>query len=192
MAATFVVILAVAGALLILIPGALTVVGSRGDSLRPDIWKAYTDHALRSQFVGAGGILTVDMFIPKGNFTIDQPHNIVLSAQVRGGLAGMLAMVTILVSSFWGSWRCVTYGGSPVPLALITTVATTGMFDYNIVITPPTWPWLTFWLPFAVCAGAEVAVRHYRQTGLKSAGRPLQMVDPIAQDLRFVDPIMKL
>jgi hypothetical protein len=35
-----------------------------------------------------------------------------------------------------------------------------GMFDYNLLITPPDWPWVTFWLPIALAVGAETYVRN--------------------------------
>lgn len=139
-----------------------SVVAERGMSYRPEIWKIYADKALQKPLLGYGGLSNIDIRLGN-NVVIDQPHNLVLSSQIRGGIFCMLAMITMLVGSLYWSARFLKLRGEVIPLAMIATIATTGMFDYNLLITPATWPWVTFWLPFAICAGAETVVRQCSQ-----------------------------
>lgn len=150
--------LAVAAALVFSIPTVRMVVTERGESLRPAIWTIYLERAKAKPLIGYGSLSNIDITLADGT-VIDQPHNLILSAQIRGGLFAMFAMLTILGGSLYWSARHWAHSRDAVPLAMITTIVATGMFDYNLLITAPTWPWVTFWLPFGICAGAEIAVR---------------------------------
>lgn len=133
------------------------VVTNRGESLRIEIWKTYLSKATAKPMLGYGGLSNIDVQV--GEQIIDQPHNLVLSSQIRGGMFSMLAMLTMLAASAWAAFRFQLRRRCAIPLAMIATIIPTGMFDYNLLITNATWPWLTFWLPFAVCAGAEIVLR---------------------------------
>lgn len=153
---------ALAAIVLMLTPQVRDTIASRGASHRPEIWKVFADKALQKPLLGYGGLSNIDIKLSDGT-PIDQPHNLVLSAQVRGGIFAALAMVTLLAGSLYWSARFLKLRGEVIPLVMIATIATTGMFDYNLLITPVTWPWVTFWLPFGICAGAEIVVRQCSQ-----------------------------
>ena len=59
---------------------------------------------------------------------------------------------------------------TPVIASVMATIAVAGMFDYQLMVTAPTWPWVTFWLPFGLAIGAEMAVRRLG-TGAAAGGR---------------------
>lgn len=149
-------------AVLLALPHTRAVVAERGASYRPEIWKIYASNALQKPLLGYGGLSNIDIKL-SNDVVIDQPHNLVLSAQIRGGIFCMLAMITLLLGSLFWSARFLKLRGEVIPLAMIATIATAGMFDYNLLITPLTWPWVTFWLPFGICAGAEIVVRQCGQ-----------------------------
>lgn len=147
---------------LLALPQTRAVVAERGSSHRPEIWKIYADKALQKPLLGYGGLSNIDIKLRDGT-VIDQPHNLVVSAQIRGGIFCALAMITLLAGSLYWSARFLKLRGEVIPLAMVATIATAGMFDYNLLITAVTWPWVTFWLPFGICAGAEIVVRQCSQ-----------------------------
>ncbi len=159
---SFVVGIVLGGLVLALLPQTRAAVAARGASHRPEIWKIYAGNAIQRPLLGYGGLSNIDINLSDGT-AIDQPHNLVLSAQVRGGVFCALAMITLLVGSLYWSARFLKLRREVIPLAMVATIASAGMFDYNLLITPVTWPWVTFWLPFAICAGAEIAVRQCSQ-----------------------------
>lgn len=155
------------GAVVLLFPQTKTVISARGASYRPEIWSVYAGKAVQNPLLGYGGLSDIGIRIHgdgDGDVDIDQPHNLVLSAQIRGGIFCALAIITILLGSLYWSVRFLRLRAEVIPLAMVATLATAGMFDYNLLITPITWPWVTFWLPFAICAGAEIAVKRSRMS----------------------------
>lgn len=146
------------GAVFVAVPRARNMIGHRGESYRAEIWKTYAENAIAKPLLGYGGLSNIDIVVTDGN-VFDQPHNLIMSAQIRGGIFCMLAMFTILSASVWWGLRFFASRQCAIPLAMAATIATTGMFDYNLLITGTTWPWITFWFPWAICAGAEIATR---------------------------------
>lgn len=159
---SFVAGLVLGGLMLALLPYTRAVMETRGTSHRPEIWTTYAGNALQKPLLGYGGLSNIDIKLKDGTI-IDQPHNLILSAQIRGGIFCALAMIALLAGSLYWAARFLTLRGEVIPLAMIATVATAGMFDYNLLITAVTWPWVTFWLPFSICAGAELVVRQCSQ-----------------------------
>ena len=159
---SFIAGIALGVAVLLALPPMRAVVAERGASHRPEIWKIYTGNAIQKPLLGYGGLSNIEIKLSDGT-AIDQPHNLVLSAQIRGGIFCALAMITLLVGSLYWSARFLKLRREVIPLAMVATIAIAGMFDYNLLITPVTWPWVTFWLPFAICAGAEIVVRQCSQ-----------------------------
>ena len=147
---------------LLALPQTRAAVVERGTSYRPEIWKVYAGKALEKPLLGHGGLSNIDIQI-RDDIVIDQPHNLVLSAQIRGGIFCALAMITLLIGSLYWSAQFLKLHGEVIPLAMVATIATAGMFDYNLLITAVTWPWVTFWLPFGICAGAEITVKQCSQ-----------------------------
>lgn len=130
----------------------------RGMSYRPEVWTTFLAKAAERPLLGWGVHTDLTVTIPSG-LALDQAHNLVLSGLVRGGAGAAVAMAVILVGGLAWSIRLVRAGGSPLPLCAMVTMTVAGMVDYNLLITRPAWPWLTFWLPIGLAAGAELAVR---------------------------------
>jgi O-antigen ligase len=131
---------------------------SRGSGRRFIVWNAFWSLIEKKPIFGYGSLDTTTGFTDKGMF-LDQAHNLVLSAWFRGGVVSALAMLCILLGGIYWANRYRVATGSLVPLCMIVAIAAAGMFDYQLLTTYPTWPWATFWLPFGLCIGAEMATR---------------------------------
>lgn len=149
------------------IPPIRELILSRGLSYRPEVWRLFLDLIAERPFLGYGSLSPVGVTISIGSF-LDQAHNLVLSAWFRGGLASAAAMTIILVGGLYWTWRYWVACRQIVPLCVMATITAAGMFDYQLMITDPTWPWVTFWLPFALAVGAEVSVRARYVNGVQS------------------------
>ncbi|MDC7784472.1 hypothetical protein PQJ75_07145 [Rhodoplanes sp. TEM] len=161
------------GATLCLAGLAVTPLGpdwvQRGVSYRPAVWAAYLDKAAERPLLGYGPHADIGVTIAP-DVPIGQPHNLILSGQIRGGIGAALAMAALLAAGLFWSVRLVRAGGSVVPLCGFVTMTVCGMVDYNLLITRPAWPWLTFWLPIGFAAGAELAVRAGADPAVGDAG----------------------
>lgn len=136
----------------------------RGFSDRPELWASFLDLILERPWSGYGSFSPVG--VVAGGVFVDQAHNLVLSGWLRGGVVAAASMAFILAGGIYWSlsyWRAT---GNSTVLAVIVTIAVAGMFDYQLMITYPTWPWVTFWLPFGLAVGAEMAVRRMRAAGV--------------------------
>jgi hypothetical protein len=155
---TSICVLLVAGVAVFAVPVLRETIFARGDSYRLEIWTRFVEFSWGRPLLGFGSFSPIGVTLKHGRF-IDQAHNLVLSAWFRGGLASGLAMAWMLLGSLYWSRRFWSLTGNAVPLSVMTATFTAGMFDYQLMITHPTWPWLTFWLPFGLGIGAEMAWR---------------------------------
>jgi O-antigen ligase len=130
----------------------------RGSSYRPELWDAYLHMAVKQPFFGYGPFANIDQTMHDG-FVVDQPHNLVLGAQIRGGVAAALGMLTILAGGVYWSARYWRRTKDIVPLCVAVAMITFGIFDYQVMPSYPAWPWITFWLPFGLWIGVEVVMR---------------------------------
>jgi hypothetical protein len=48
---------------------------------------------------------------------------------------------------------------------MMLALCVTGMFDYDLALTPLDWVWVTAWLPIGLAAGCEL---HLRRIGTSS------------------------
>jgi O-antigen ligase len=145
-------------ALLLFTPYVDKAMLARGFSYRPELWADYLTMSLKGPMFGYGITPDIDQSMNDGRI-VDQPHNIVLSALVRGGVIGALAMVTVLLGGIYWTFRRWRSAGQITPLCLMVAMTTASMFDYQLLATNPTWPYVTFWLPIGIAIGAEVVER---------------------------------
>ena len=135
------------------IPTAREALLGRGTSHRFEVWTKFMSLISERPLIGYGSFSPMGITTDNGVF-LDQSHNLVLSAWFRGGIVSALGYGFYPVR--WNSWarRYSLWSGDVVPLCVIATIATAGMFGYELFVTYPTWPWVTFWLPFD-CASAQ-------------------------------------
>jgi O-antigen ligase len=143
---------------LLMTPYGREAIATRGFSYRPEIWVDYLAMMAHTPFFGFGIRPNIEVVV-SGGVVVDQPHNILLSALIRGGLIGGTAMLTLLAEclywsyKFWINYRQIT------PMCLLVAMTTGCMFDYQLLPTNPSWEWVTFWLPIGMGIGLEVAGR---------------------------------
>jgi hypothetical protein len=147
-----------AGVALAARPGLIHAILVRGAGNRFDVWSYFGGLIRQRPLFGYGALDRTTGFTLEGQF-LDQAHNLVLSGWFRGGILAALAMAFVLLGGLYWANRYRIATGGLVPLCVIVAIATAGMFDYQLLVTYPTWPWATFWLPFGLCIGAEVIAR---------------------------------
>ena len=157
----------VAAVAIVAYPHLREVLMARGASYRPEIWSSYFSFALDRPW-GRGVLANIDMRMRDG-YVVDQPHNMVLSAFVRGGVIGALALATAIAAGIYQAARYWAGTRNAIPLALIVTMLGYGMLDYQVLATYPTWPWITFWFPLGICVGVETVLRGVSPSGAVAA-----------------------
>ena len=138
----------------------------RGSGYRFEVWTKFLELIGERPLTGYGPFSPIGIKLDSGAF-IDQAHNLMLSAWFRGGIVGAAAMAFILFGGIYWGRRYWASTGDVVPLCVMVTIVTAGMFDYQLLVTYPTWPWVTFWVPFGLCIGAEMAWRNARSERLQ-------------------------
>lgn len=129
----------------------------RGMNFRTDIWETYLAAAWESPLFGQGWLADIHRIIADNK--ISHPHNLLISAQIRGGLFSLVGMALMLGGGIYWAWVHARRSGEPVFLAMIVAVSVAGIFDYELLMRPKDWTWVTFSLPIGLAAGAELAAR---------------------------------
>lgn len=175
---------AVAAACLLAIPAIREVLFARGTGHRFEVWEKFWMLIRERPIFGYGAASPAGITLDNGTF-LDQAHNLLLSGWFRAGVLGAAAMACILAGGIYWAWRYWRATRDVAPLCMMVTIAAAGMFDYQLLITYPNWPWVTFWLPFGLAAGAEMTWRN-RQRRLAAAS---QATAPEPAAARLAAPI---
>jgi O-antigen ligase len=140
------------------VPDLREAVLSRGESFRPELWRHYLLMAADRPWLGYGVFTDIRTKVSGGNVIL-HPHNLLLSAEIRGGALAGLSMIVLLAAAFIWAIRLWLAKNIVTPFGLILTVAFAGTVDYELFSTSPAWPWVTLWLPIGICLGAEMSLR---------------------------------
>lgn len=151
------VALVLAVLVVLLYPPAFDVVMRRGASYRPGTWMQFLPSFLERPLLGIGQREPIRTLVDGAE--IHHPHNLLLSAQVRGGLLAFLGMLTMLVGGLVAAWRFARRSGDPTVLAMVVALVVAGLFDYEAKVMPADWTWLTIFLPLGLAAGCEMVLR---------------------------------
>jgi hypothetical protein len=141
----------------VLYPPALEALAGRGVSYRPGIWLRYISFAWEDPWLGIGVFRRLQLTVYGAEF--DHAHNLLISAQIRGGLLGLAGMALMLGGGLYWSWRYARQAGDPIVFGMMLALCVTGMFDYDLALTPLDWVWVTAWLPIGLAAGCELHAR---------------------------------
>jgi O-antigen ligase len=102
----------VAAALVVLFyPPAFDVVIRRGSSYRPGTWMQFLPSFAERPLFGIGQREPIRIIVDGAE--INHPHNLVLSAQVRGGILAFVGMLAMLVGGLVAAWRFARRRGDP-------------------------------------------------------------------------------
>jgi O-antigen ligase len=147
----------------VLYPPAMEALAGRGVSYRPGIWLRYIAFAWEDPWLGIGVFRRLQLTAYGAEF--DHAHNLLISAQIRGGLLGLAGMALMLGGGLYWAWRYARRAGDPIVFGMMLALCVTGMFDYDLALTPLDWVWVTAWLPIGLAAGCEL---HLRRIGTSS------------------------
>ena len=143
------------------VPGVSETILWRGDSRRLEIWSHYINTSWDQPWLGSG--LIRNIFETMDGAVILHPHNLILSAQERGGVLATGAMIVMLLGGLYYSAGYAKLTGQRAPLGIMVTMVVAGIVDYQIHIRSfPDWQTLFFWFPVGICIGAEHFVRARR------------------------------
>ncbi|MCB0133989.1 MAG: O-antigen ligase family protein [Caldilineaceae bacterium] len=134
------------------------------NSYRPEIWWNAIDYITNRPLFGWGSYFPVNFrYGPGTGSIVHQAHNLFLSAWFRGGVGAAFALAAIFFTGIYWAARYWTAERRAAPLCMIVAVASLGVFDYQLLVhNNASWEMVTFWLPFGVCAGAEMHMRRRR------------------------------
>lgn len=140
-----------------LYPPAYEVVVQRGASYRPGTWAHFLPAFLDRPLLGIGQRVPIRITVEGA--PIHHPHNMLLSAQVRGGILACVGLAGMLVGALVWAWRFARGTGNAAVLAMVSALAVASLFDFEAKVTPADWVWLTIWVPLGLAAGCEVVLR---------------------------------
>ena len=149
--------IAVVVAVVLLYPPALESILARGGSYRVATWLRYVSFAFENPLVGTG--LTRRLWLMVEGVEIHHAHNMLISSLVRGGVVGLAGMALMLFGGLAYAWRYARTAGSAAIFGMMVAIGVASVFDYDLILTPTDWMWLTFWMPIGLAAGAELSVR---------------------------------
>jgi O-antigen ligase len=136
----------------------------RGDAFRLSLWSFYLDLVAQRPWLGYGLSFDTRIALPNG-YLILNPHNILLSAMIRGGLISVAALAALLATAVYRVFRSYkSEGGLFAPVLLAAALAATSV-DFEIVASPLGWPWLLLWLPIGLSLGGEATAGGSGQVG---------------------------
>ena len=125
----------------------------RGDSWRIYLWQHYLSLSLDRPLLGYG--LDFDASFQVGSTTIHTPHNILLSALIRGGLGAFLSLTVALLAMVWATVSAARRGWWQPATVLVAVLAITSV-DHEILPDAFNHHWFLFWLPFSLTTASTV------------------------------------
>lgn len=148
---------------LFVLPGGYSAYLSRIDRLRPELWLKFFYIIKENYFIGVGDRTTFTVLLSHGDIA-PHPHNILLSALLRGGIIGLASMLFILIAGLYQtiSYAKITHNLIPFSILLLVTIA--GFFDFDLKIWQAGWYLATYWLAIAFALGADSGLRASKLT----------------------------
>jgi O-antigen ligase len=141
----------------------------RGSGYRGGIWLSYLNLAADRPLWGYGVLASINRLVEGHVFF--HAHSLILSAEIRGGLLGLVSLLAMLGGSLYWSTAYMRRYRDPLIFGMVVTFVTAGLFDFQLLITFPDWLWVVFWIPIGLAAGAEVTLRAPAQTDLQELPR---------------------
>ncbi|MFC5696836.1 O-antigen ligase family protein [Pseudomonas sp. GCM10022186] len=148
------------GLLLALYPEAIT---SRGMSARPEIWEKSWQLILDAPWLGHGYDAPLKIWIATLNYTMADPHNMLLAVLYYCGAIGLVLWLLLYGLAFGFAWR-----NRKDPLvAIISSLLVFGlaasMTEGGSFISRPKEHWFLIWIPMALMFAAEIKKKTEKQ-----------------------------
>lgn len=128
----------------------------RGQSLRLTIWSGFLNEYNQYWF---GHGLGTTLYISEGKLAgFHSYHSIYLGALLSSGIIGLTLLLLMISTALFTGWKL-----RANPYALIATIlfaysCTTGLVNFDSVISRPRGYWLPFWLPLIVLSAYELTL----------------------------------
>ena len=142
------ILIAIAGALVLLFPGVLEEAMLRGQGLRPMIWAIGWREAISAPLFGHGFITPI--VIHAGDRGFATLHNAYLQVFWQSGLIGLVLFLTLLAVAFRAAWSWGNQHRDYTIFCLFLFAACTMMTGVDTLIDRPRDQWMLFWFPLAL------------------------------------------
>ncbi|HZH26506.1 MAG TPA: O-antigen ligase family protein [Azospirillaceae bacterium] len=128
----------------------------RGDDYRIQIWQRAFELAAQSPWLGHGFGTDYRLVMHDG-VVFTSAHNILMSAQLFGGLPALLTLVALIVAGVVATARM--RRDSMAPLAMFVAGLVAMSVDFRTVMRDLNPEWVLFWLPLAIALGHDLRRR---------------------------------
>jgi hypothetical protein len=130
---------------------------ARGDSYRLLAWQHHWE--IWQGHIWGIGLNFNPIFTSPDGVDIYHAHNVYLAYLTYGGVPALALFVLMLLAAFRAAYTAHLREQDMVYLAMLTFVAIYGIGDFSVYAENANYTWLHFWLPLALCAGAEARLR---------------------------------
>ena len=120
----------------------------RGLGLRPQIWAALWNDALRAPIAGHGLVSPISVAVDDQTF--QNAHSAYLQVFWQGGIIGLGLFLGLLVAALRRAWQLGAERGDSLVLCLFVFAVIAFTTDLDTLIDRPREQWLLFWLPLAL------------------------------------------
>ena len=128
------------------------------DGWRVELITKFIDHALQHPLLGYGQ-QPFKIIISSGE-AIGHGHNLLLNAELRGGIVAFSCMVIIIFYGLYRGYKLFKLSGNAIPFVIILILMIAGMVDYDAVIpNHKSWQWIGIWFPICLITGADSLCR---------------------------------
>ena len=131
---------------------------NRGENQRLEIWQKYFGLIHENPIFGYGDRAKFSIPLNSGE-KAPHAHNILLAAQLRGGVIGLISLLFIFTFGLLRTYNYARLNQKVTPLCLLLIVTIAGMVDFDLVLWRAGWEWGTYWLAIGLAIGADNALR---------------------------------
>jgi hypothetical protein len=127
---------------------------ARADNQRIEIWFKFFELAKERFLLGYGERLNFAVDVDSGEI-ITQAHNILLNAQIFGGIFAFSSLLIAIIYAAWCAYLYLRMKKEGLPFVILMTTVIAGLVDFKIEILTAGWHWVVFWLPIGLSIGTD-------------------------------------
>jgi O-antigen ligase len=130
----------------------------RGENARLEVWSKFLSLALLRPIFGYGEKIEFHVEIRNAEI-IGHAHNLYLSAFTRGGIFACAFLIAAITLSIKYSLKYAKVYVNKIPLCAVTTIAISGIVDFDLIVFLTDWQWPSFWFPMGLIMAAEQKIK---------------------------------
>lgn len=134
---------------------------SRSMGGRDEVWASFLSLILERPVFGYGERIEFWVKNTYGDH-LGHAHNLLLSSALRGGIVACVSLFAAFALSFYFISKLAKKKKSYLPLCVMVMLALAGLVDYDLLVMPANWQWMTIWLGLSFCCAAEISDRSQR------------------------------